>query len=178
MWNKWQKNRCVCIYINFKSKHGTSKIKQQQHVVQDCVKLSNFLILLPFRRYAIYLLRLYSSSNRIYFFTHYSITFKGDLLEHSSSWWVFDHHYLHNNHYSQHLWSTYYVVSRQRIFSLSPWHPFTFVLNHIHFSFRLPPLLFLKNSKLFYRLPQATSNKISYWKSLCCIWYPERKGKL
>lgn len=58
VWNKWQKKKKidVCAYtLVLKANHGISKIKQEQHVVQDCVKFSNFLILLPFRRYAIYL---------------------------------------------------------------------------------------------------------------------------
>lgn len=46
----------VCAYtLILKANHSTSKIKEEQHVVQDCVKFSNSLILLPFTRYAIYL---------------------------------------------------------------------------------------------------------------------------
>lgn len=53
---KKKKKIDVCAYtLVLKANHGISKIKQEQHVVQDCVKFSNFLILLPFRRYAIYL---------------------------------------------------------------------------------------------------------------------------
>lgn len=54
--DKKKKKIDVCAYtLVLKANHGISKIKQEQHVVQDCVKFSNFLILLPFRRYAIYL---------------------------------------------------------------------------------------------------------------------------